>query len=57
MRAPDNEHGVPRVSFTVSRYLQHLTEAVSTGYMVSLISVLVCAGWGDSPDPAGMLQV
>jgi hypothetical protein len=44
LRAPDNEHGVLLVSFTVSRYLQHLTEAVSTGYVVSLISVSVCAG-------------
>jgi hypothetical protein len=57
MRAPDNEHGVPLVSFTVSRYLQHLTEAVSSGYMVSHISVLVFASRGDRPGPAGMLQV
>jgi hypothetical protein len=57
MCAPDNEHAVPLVSCTVSRYLQHLTEAVSTGYMLSLNSVLVCVGSGDRPVPAGMLQV
>ena len=56
MRALDNEHGVPLVSFAVSRLLQHLTEAVSTGYMVSLISVLVFASRGERPGSAGMLQ-